>query len=93
MTEMTKSLTKMRGSKGQKITEDDVERAVGSLKQLKGGFDVVRLGSLKVIQSVPCELNTDHTAALSIAQDNGWVSLSLLKKDLNWSRERSLLVL
>lgn len=67
---------------------DDIERAAKKLKSLGSGFEVLTVGSRKMIQSVPCELNIDHTTVLVLAQKNSWVNPSLLKKELNWTRER-----
>jgi len=86
--ELTKHLRELRGKNSQAISVDDIERAAKKLKSLGSGFEVLTVGSRKMIQSVPCELNIDHTTVLVLAQKNSWVNPSLLKKELNWTRER-----
>lgn len=41
-----------------------------------------------MVQSVPCELNNDHTTAMVLAQDTGFVTASTLKKELMWDEVR-----
>lgn len=66
--ELRTHLEKMRGKNSQAISEDDVERAVKTLKTLEGGFAVVTIGRQKMVQSVPTELSQDHTSILELAQ-------------------------
>lgn len=43
-----------------------------------------------MVQSVPGELSMDHSAILQQAEKNqAFVSVSYLKRDLNWELERS----
>jgi ESCRT-II complex subunit VPS22 len=86
--ELTKHLTELRGKHSQPISIDDIERATKKLKVLGSGFEVLTVGSRKMIQSVPCELNTDHTTVLVLAQKSGWVNASVIKKELGWTNER-----
>lgn len=41
-----------------------------------------------MIQSVPCEINQDHTTILTLAQEKNWVTVSILLKELSWNKER-----
>jgi hypothetical protein len=41
-----------------------------------------------MVQSVPCELSTDHTTVLVLAQEKHWVVGSLLEKELKWKKDR-----
>lgn len=50
------------------VCRDDIIRSIKNLKVLGSGFEVVTLGKRKLVQSVPRELNTDHTAILEMAQ-------------------------
>jgi ESCRT-II complex subunit VPS22 len=50
------------------LCRDDIERAVKKLKVLGKGFEILNIGSTKILQTVPCELNTDHTAVMALAQ-------------------------
>lgn len=86
--ELTNYLTKMRGSKSKEITSDDIERAARKIKSLGSGFQVLSIGSQRLIQSVPCELNTDHTTVLVLAQKKGYVTSSILIKELTWTQDR-----
>jgi len=46
-----------------------------------------------MIQSVPCELNNDHTTVLALAQNKGYVLKSELTTQFNWDHERVEIVL
>ena len=52
------------------------------------GFNVFSAGNKKMVQSVPCELNSDHTTVMVLAQDTGFVTASILKKELAWDEAR-----
>ncbi len=56
------------------MSEDDILRAIGKLKALGSGFRVVKIGSQKLVRSVPGELNTDKSVMLELAQGTGYVS-------------------
>mmetsp|Transcript_960 Transcript_960/g.1738 ORF Transcript_960/g.1738 Transcript_960/m.1738 type:complete len:247 (-) Transcript_960:692-1432(-) len=90
---MLSSKNKARSS--QQITQDDVEHAIKKLKVLGKGFDILTLGSsnTKLVQSVPSELNNDHTALLVLAQGGGYCTLSMAVAQLQWKEQRAQLVL
>ncbi|KAK4250602.1 EAP30/Vps36 family-domain-containing protein [Corynascus novoguineensis] len=71
------------------ITEDDILRAVGTLKPLGSAYSVITVGSKPYIRSVPKELNTDQSAVLEAAQVLGYVSVSMLMVNLKWTRARA----
>ncbi|KAK3380411.1 EAP30/Vps36 family-domain-containing protein [Lasiosphaeria ovina] len=71
------------------ITEDDILRAVGTLKPLGSAYSIVKVGSKPYIRSVPKELNTDQSAVLEAAQVLGYVSVSMLMVNLRWTRARA----
>ncbi|KAK4235257.1 hypothetical protein C8A03DRAFT_36902 [Achaetomium macrosporum] len=75
------------------ITEDDILRAVGTLKPLGSAYSIIKVGSKPYIRSVPKELNTDQSAVLEAAQVLGYVSVSMLMANLNWIRARAETVL
>jgi len=80
--ELTQRLKQMRGSTAQDISTDDIERAVKKLKVLGKGFEILSVGSTKMLQTVPCELNTDHMTVMVLAQEKGlaaWGTLSALQ--------------
>jgi len=60
---------------------------------LGDGFDVVRVGSKIMIQSLPRELSSDHTTVLLFAQNKGYVTKSELRSELGWPDSRIDVVL
>ncbi|KAI3397555.1 hypothetical protein diail_10648 [Diaporthe ilicicola] len=78
---------RMEGS--QEVTEDDILRAVGTLKPLGSSFSVIKVGSKPYIRSVPKELNTDQSAVLEAVQVLGYISVSMLMANLHWTRPRA----
>lgn len=85
--DLCKYLQSMRGKNATPITMDDIERSVKKLKVLGNGFNLLTVGSRKMLQSVPCELAMDHTTILACAQD-GNTSVLKLQKELNWTKDR-----
>ncbi len=43
-------------------------RAIKALKPLQGGFEIVKIGTRLMLQSVPRELNMDYFAVLEFCQ-------------------------
>lgn len=78
---------------GLEVSEDDILRAVKSLKPLGSGFSVVTIGNQQFIRSIPKELNTDQSTVLGVLQLLGSVTVSLLRVNLNWDHARALTVL
>ena len=64
------------------MSEDDILRAIGKLKALGSGFQVVKIGSQKLVRSVPGELNTDKSVLLELAQGSGYVSEAQIEQVL-----------
>lgn len=52
---------------------------------LGGGLRVLTIGKRKLVQTVPCELDNDHAAVLTAAQERGWVTRSQLASTLGWN--------
>ncbi len=77
-----------KGKNAQPISTDDIERATKKLKVLGSGITILTIGQKKMVQSVPCELNIDHTAILTLAQETHFVSPSGIEKQLNWKKDR-----
>eukprot|EP01107_Rhizomastix_libera_P001612 TRINITY_DN12671_c0_g1_i1.p1 TRINITY_DN12671_c0_g1~~TRINITY_DN12671_c0_g1_i1.p1 ORF type:complete len:255 (-),score=66.39 TRINITY_DN12671_c0_g1_i1:188-928(-) len=77
-----------RGAKAQAISLDDIERSIKRLKELGNGFGIIMVGSKKMVQSVPREMNNDHTTVLLLAQDTGYILPKQLKDKLSWDQER-----
>lgn len=67
-------MQKRRGPNADPVSEDDILRAIGKLKALGSGFQVIKVGSQRLVRSVPGELNTDKSVLLELAQTNGCIS-------------------
>jgi ESCRT-II complex subunit VPS22 len=52
----------------QQISEDDIVRAIKTMKPLSGGYEVLQIGNRKLVRSVPKELDKDQSALLLLAQ-------------------------
>ena len=61
-------LAKTRGRYGQDIASEDVQTAIKKLKVLGTGFALLGQGKKQIVQSVPGELNMDHTSIFELAQ-------------------------
>lgn len=70
------------------ISEDDVRRAVETLKPLAGSYGIVQVGRREYVRSVPRELSNDQAAVLEAVQVLGYVSISMLRDNLGWERAR-----
>ncbi|CAK8692397.1 vacuolar-sorting protein SNF8-like [Clavelina lepadiformis] len=87
--EIHQKLIKTRGRYGQDISTEDVQTAIKKLKVLGTGFALIGSKSNQLVQSVPGELNMDHTAIFDLAQQNGGhMSVSEVVKKLSWKSER-----
>ncbi|OQR87953.1 vacuolar sorting protein SNF8 [Achlya hypogyna] len=94
ITELLRLLDKKRGSRMQKISQDDIKRSVKKLKVLGEGFQVIELGTKTMIVTVPVELSQDHSSILLLAQETkGMVTTTLLAEKLGWDVNRSSIAL
>ncbi|KAF2453330.1 putative ELL complex subunit Eap30 [Lineolata rhizophorae] len=92
--EVVRRVQKGRGvGGGMEVSEDDVLRAVSSLKPLGSGFAITKLGAKSMIRSVPKELNPDQATVLEAIQVLGYVSVSMLQLNLRWDRARAVAVI
>lgn len=82
-------ITRTRMEGAPEITEDDILRAVGTLKPLGTSYCIIKVGNKPYIRSVPKELNTDQSAVLEAVQLLGYVSVSMLMVNLKWARARA----
>lgn len=91
MNELIRLLSRLRGVGGGQITEEDVVRAIKTLKPLGAGYEVIDVGGgRKVVRSVPKELDADQAAVLAIAHDEGGrVVEDFLVRRNGWTRERA----
>lgn len=74
---------------GMGVTDDDILRAVKSLKPLGSGFSITTVGRKQMIRSVPKELNTDQATVLEAIQVLGYVTCSMLEDNLGWEHARA----
>jgi len=74
---------------GIDVSDDDILRAVKSLKPLGSGFSIVNVGSKQMIRSIPKELNKDQSAVLEAIQVLGYVTCSMLEDNLGWEHARA----
>ncbi|XP_019636222.1 PREDICTED: vacuolar-sorting protein SNF8-like [Branchiostoma belcheri] len=78
----------------QDVSNDDLLRAIKKLKVLGSGFTAIPVGGGRyLVQSVPGELNMDHTTVLQLAEGSGFVSESSIVSKLRWEKERAQRVL
>ncbi|XP_041282468.1 vacuolar-sorting protein SNF8, partial [Onychostruthus taczanowskii] len=75
------------------VRRDDLLRAIKKLKVLGSGFGVIPVGGTCLVQSVPAELNMDHTVVLQLAEKKGFVTVSEIRESLKWETERAKQVL
>uniref|UniRef100_W5KMC9 Vacuolar-sorting protein SNF8 n=1 Tax=Astyanax mexicanus TaxID=7994 RepID=W5KMC9_ASTMX len=76
--ELHQRVLKGRGKFAQDVSQDDLVRAIKKLKAMGNGFGMIPVGGSYLVQSVPAELNMDHTVVLQLAEDH------LLKEGLAW---------
>ncbi len=67
-TELRQRILATSGKTRQDVSEDDMARAIKKLRVLGGGFAVIPVGKTRLVQSVPGELNMDHTHVLQQAE-------------------------
>lgn len=89
MSELLAELDQRRPGQLHRLQEDDVERAIAKLKDLGNGFKVHSTGPRKVVQSVPTELNPDHTKLLDVVAGTGHVSVAELADVASWDSVRA----
>lgn len=82
-----------RSSPPVDVTIDDIEQAVNALKTLGKGFELVEIAGTKYIRSVPSEMSQDQSLVLEVCEVLGYVTISMLRDNLNWKPERSQTVL
>ncbi len=66
--ELRQRILATSGKTRQDVSEDDMARALKKLRVLGGGFAVIPVGKTRLVQSVPGELNMDHTHVLQQAE-------------------------
>ncbi|KAA8581233.1 hypothetical protein FQN60_002814 [Etheostoma spectabile] len=91
--ELHQRVLKGRGKFAQDVSQDDLMRAIKKLKVMGNGFGMIPVGGSYLVQSVPAELNMDHTVVLQLAEKKGYVSVGEIKDSLKWEKERACHVL
>ncbi|RKP21016.1 EAP30 family protein [Rozella allomycis CSF55] len=87
--EVLKQFAKIRKS-SQSISEDDIQRALNTLKPLGCAYSIVEIGKRKMIKCIPKELNQDTLLILIHVEESQQCTFS--KQDiinkLKWSSNR-----
>ncbi|KAH7098867.1 winged helix DNA-binding domain-containing protein [Auriculariales sp. MPI-PUGE-AT-0066] len=87
--ELVRTLERIRGP-GTRITEDDVARAIVSLAPLGAGYEIVTAGGVRMVCSVPRELDVDQTTLLGVAADRaGRLDEDTVVAATGWTVERA----
>ncbi|ATY58514.1 vacuolar-sorting SNF8 [Cordyceps militaris] len=73
---------------GAHVSEDDVRRAVATLRPLGGSYAIVTVGETEYVRSVPRELSRDQASCVEAAQVLGHVSVGMLRDNLAWEPAR-----
>jgi len=93
VTSLCNHLNGIRPKHAQQVTVDDITRSMDKLKVLGSGFSLQVMGvppnECKMVQSVPLELNQDHTSVLQEAREKGFVNVAQLMSQLKWDSARS----
>jgi ESCRT-II complex subunit VPS22 len=72
------------------VTEEDVLRSIKTLRPLGAGYEVINIGSRKMVRSVVKELDLDQATILEIAASvGGKVWVDLVAGAASWSVERA----
>lgn len=74
----------------QALTAEDVERAVRTLGALESGFEIVDAGNVRLVRSVPVELNEDHTMVLNMCGAAGCATVGEVRRQMGWGEQRAL---
>ncbi len=94
LNDLHSALERRRGPNQQRISPDDVETAIRKVSSLGSGFRIVKMGAQRMVLSVPCELNVDHSAVIALAKSQqGYVTVGSALNKLGWPRERLVRVL
>ncbi|CEG35221.1 RNA polymerase II transcription factor complex subunit [Plasmopara halstedii] len=94
MSDLLRLLEKKRGAEMQTVIDDDVKRAVKKLSVLGEGFQLIDMEQRTMIVTVPVVLSQDHSTILAMAQTTGgMVNVSILARELQWDKKRSMLAL
>lgn len=79
--------------KSWKITEKQLLEIIAMLRTLDGGFEVIKIKNQKILRSIPNELTNDQTKILECCSIIGYVSISVIRANLDWDKIRCRSVL
>ena len=80
----------LAGQKTKSYSKQDIQTAISKLSTLGGGFRILQVGTSTMIVSVPTELDQDHMAVMTLAQEGvGGVSLEQVQEATGWNEERA----
>lgn len=82
-------LVRRRGASDRAVVREDVLCALTQLRQLGGGYDLLKIGGEQFVRSVPNELNEDHNAVLALARATAHVTRTQLVQKQQWAPERA----
>jgi len=76
------------------LSQEDIIRAMEKISVLGNGFRLLRIGGKRMICSVPLEINIDHEAIMTAAeQEQGAVTEEIIQTIYGWSHERFTLIM
>ncbi|KAK9452054.1 EAP30/Vps36 family-domain-containing protein [Limtongia smithiae] len=82
-----------QGQRAPSVSHEDIVRAVNTLAPLGEGFGIVRLANKEYIRSVPQELSRDQAVAIEAMQALGYITVPILRDNLNWETARCIALL
>lgn len=86
--DLKRRIERMRGKSAQEISTEDIVRSIRNLKPLGSGYDIIKVGSKQLVQSVPREVSNDFSLILSTFQEQGHFTWQLVLQALSWSDSR-----
>ena len=83
-------LKKLRGRYAQEISLDDCMRSIKKLHAFGNGFTLIQMKNDRhLVQSIPDEMNLDHTKVLQMAESkNGCLTKEEIVSQLGWDKYR-----
>ncbi|KAJ1985468.1 ESCRT II complex subunit Dot2 [Dimargaris cristalligena] len=93
MDDLRRAVEVRRGARAQEINNDDIVQAIKNLAPLGSGFQIVEIGSQKMVQSIPREFNTDQSRILSISQLTGFTTITQVANETGWAPERIVTIM
>lgn len=91
LTNMRNRYSRSKATRAVEISNEDVKRSINNMKELGNGYKLLLVGGRYYVQSVPCELTTDHTDVLAAVNRLGAIGVSVqdLIHELGWTSNRT----